>query len=209
MNANLRILLLTVAVLSASVASAQRLYRWVDADGNVHYGDRIPPEYADRDRTVLNSHGVAVDREEGAITDTERAALDRQREQEAAEREARAEIARRDRMLLETYLSIADIENLRDSRVEMLESQVTVTEIYLSDLTERLEKLRADAARYKPYSDREDAPELPAELARDIASTEASIGSYQQTIERTRDEQLKLKSQFDSDIERFKELKGG
>jgi hypothetical protein len=207
-NANLRILLLTVVALSAAGASAQRLYRWVDENGNVHFGDRIPPEYADRDRTVLNSQGVAVEREEGAVTETERAALERQQAQEAAEREARAEIARRDRMLLETYLSVADIESLRDSRVEMLESQVTVTELYLSDLTERLKKLRADAGRYKPYSDREDAPELPADLARDIARTEASIGSYQQSIERTRDEQIKLKSQFDSDIERFRQLKG-
>src|SRR5690606_31407483 len=121
----------------------------------------------------------------------------------------RAEVSRRDRMLLETYLSVTDIENLRDSRLEMLESQVTVTEIYLSDLNERLERLLADASRYKPYSEREDAPELPQQLAREIESTEASISSYRQTIERTRDEQAKLRSQFDSDIERFKELKGG
>lgn len=208
MNAKLRITLLAAAALSTSVVSAQRLYRWVDENGNVHFGDRIPPEYADRDRSVLNSQGIAIDREEGAITDEELEAIERQRAVEAAERDARAETARRDRMLIETYLSVADIENLRDSRVEMLESQISLTRNYLANLNRRLDALHRDAARYKPYNEREDAPELPQDLANEIRVTEASIASYQQTIERTRDEQAKLKTQFNSDIERFKQLKG-
>lgn len=208
MNATLRILLLATVVLLASGAVAQQLYRWVDENGVVHYGDHVPPEYADRDRTVLNSQGVAIATEEGALTEEELEALERQRAQEEAALNAQAEIARRDRMLLETYLSVAEIEHLRDSRLEMLESQVTVTELYLSELGERLERLRADAARYKPYSDREDAPELPEQLASEIESVEASIASYRQRIERTRSEQARLKAQFDSDIERFKQLKG-
>jgi len=95
-NAKLRVTLLAAAALSTSVVSAQRLYRWVDENGNVHFGDRIPPEYADRDRSVLNSQGIAIDREEGAITDEELEAIERQRAVEAAERDARAETARRD-----------------------------------------------------------------------------------------------------------------
>jgi len=207
-NASLRILLLAAVALPVTDALAQQLYRWVDENGVVHYGDRVPPEYADRDRAILNPHGVVIATEEGALTKEELEALQRQREQEAAALNARAEIARRDRMLLETYLSVADIESLRDSRLEMLESQVTVTQIYLADLNERLTKLRADAARYKPYSDREDAPEIPEQLAREIENVETSIASYEQTIERTRDEQARLRAQFDSDIERFKQLKG-
>ena len=202
--------LAALAALSAPLASAQqRLYRWVDEHGVVHFGDRIPPEFADRDRAVLNVHGVPIDREEGRVTDAERAALDQARAAEAAARAQRAEVARRDRMLLETYLSTADIERLRDSRLEMLASRVTVTEIYLDDLNDRLARLRADAGRYKPHSDRENAPQMPVELVREIARTEASIASYEQTLERMRIEQVELKSRFDSDIERFKQLKGG
>ena len=201
--------MLAAAALPVSGAFAQqRLYRWVDENGVVHYGDRVPPEYADRDRTVLNPQGIPVAREEGALTHEELEALQQQRAKEAAEQNEREEIIRRDRMLLATYLSVADIERLRDSRLEMLEAQVTVTELYIAELEERLRKLRADAARYKPYSDREDAPELPEQLAREIESTEASIASYRQRIERTREEQAKLRAQFDSDIERFKQLKG-
>ena len=35
-------------------------YRWIDEQGVVHYGDSIPPQYAQKERTVLNNHGVEV-----------------------------------------------------------------------------------------------------------------------------------------------------
>ncbi|HEX7079833.1 MAG TPA: DUF4124 domain-containing protein [Gammaproteobacteria bacterium] len=209
MNRSLRILLLAAVTFAAGAAFAQKLYRWIDENGVVHYGDRIPPEYADRDRAVLNSQGIAVDHQQGAVTEAERAAREREREAAETEAAAKAEIARRDRMLLETYLSVEDIEDLRDRRLELLESQITVTEIYLSDLRDRLAALKAEAGKYKPYSDREDAPQIPHELARDISQTESSIASYEAQLQRTRDEQATLRAQFDSDIQRFKELKGG
>jgi hypothetical protein len=42
----LRIALLMALSLSAAASSAGQLYRWVDADGRVHYGDQIPPASA-------------------------------------------------------------------------------------------------------------------------------------------------------------------
>lgn len=204
-----RFLLLAAAACATSSAAAQKLYRWVDENGVVHYGDRIPPQYVDRDRAVLNESGVAIGHEEGALSPEERARLEREREAAAAAEAARAEIARRDRMLLETYLSVDDIIALRDNRLEMLEAKVTVTEHYIGELEDRLARLEKSAQRYKPFSDREDAPELPPDLAAEIESTKSSIESYREMIRQTREEQTRLKEQFDSDIERFKELKGG
>src|SRR5690606_41769383 len=86
-----RFLLLTAAACATSSAAAQKLYRWVDENGVVHYGDRIPPQYVDRDRDVLNDSGVTIGVEEGAQTDEERAGLARERESGAAERSAQAE----------------------------------------------------------------------------------------------------------------------
>lgn len=203
-----------IAVLAAlalpAVGSAQsnaRLYRWVDADGNVHYSDTIPPHQANRDRSILNSQGVAVGFEEGEITPEERAEKRRLEAIAEAERAAKAEVARRDRMLLETYLSVQDIEDLRDRRLELLESQIKVTELYLSNLRKRLVNLQQEASAYKPYTSREDAPEIPPNLALDINRTMASIDSYEQTLRRTRVDQEALRASFDRDIERFKELK--
>jgi hypothetical protein len=186
-----------------------RLYKWTDANGVVHYGDKIPPEYANLDRNVLNERGVQIGFEEGEITPEERAAAEQLAAQVETARLARLDVARRDRMLLETYITVADIEDLRDRRLELLESQIKVTELYLSNLRKRLVDLQVEAGNFKPYTTREDAPQIPENLAVDISRTLASINLYEQTLSRTRSDQAALRSAFDSDITRFKELKGG
>jgi hypothetical protein len=207
-------LLVVAAIALPSIGSAQssqpkRLYKWTDRNGVVQYGDKVPPEYANVDRDVLNDQGVAVGFVEGEVTAEERAVI-AERERAAEDlRLARVEVARRDRMLLETYLSVADIEDLRDRRLELLESQIKVTELYLSNLRERLIGLQEEASSYKPYTTAADAPQIPENLAVDLSRTTASISVFERTLARTRADQESLRSSFDKDIARFRELKGG
>jgi hypothetical protein len=205
--------LVVAALALPSIGSTQspgpRLYKWTDRDGVVHYGDKIPPEFANLDRSVLNDQGVRVGFEEGEVTDAERAVLAERERVLEADRLAKAEIARHDRMLLETYLSVSDIEDLRDRRLELLESQIKVTELYLNNLRKRLVGLQAEASVFKPYTTRADAPQIPEDLALDISRTTASISLYEQTLARTRSDQQALRNSFDNDITRFREIKGG
>jgi hypothetical protein len=186
-----------------------KLYRWVDKDGVVRYTDTIPPEYADRDRDLLNAQGVVIGFEEGEITAEERAEMERLAALEAAAQEARDTEARRDRMLLDTYLSVGDIEDLRDRRLELIDSQIKVTEFYLSNLHRRLDSLERESRRFAPLNDREDASPIPQDLALDISRTETSITLYEQTLSQIRKEQLEMHASFAADIERFKLLRGG
>jgi hypothetical protein len=208
-------LIVVAAFVLPSNATAQsrgdgpRLYKWTDRNGVVQYGDKIPPEYANVDRSVLNDQGVRVGFEEGEITAEERAVIDARERALEAERVAKADTARRDRMLLDTYLSVSDIEDLRNRRLELLESQIKVTELYLGNLRKRLVGLQAEASDFKPYTTRSDAPQVPENLALDIRRTTASISLYEQTLSRTRADQEALRSSFDEDIARFRELKGG
>jgi hypothetical protein len=206
------LLLVVAAIALPSTSSAQReqrLYKWTDADGVVHYGDKVPPEYADRDRDVLNDQGVPIGFEEGEVTEAERAVAEQHAAVAEKDRQARATVARRDRMLLETYLSVADIEELRNRRLELLESQIKVTELYLNNLRKRLVGLQAEAGKFKPYTTREEAPQIPEDLALDISRTTGLISLYEQTLSRTRADQAELRNSFDNDIARFRELKGG
>jgi hypothetical protein len=195
--------------VSAIPALAQPLYRWVDEDGVVHFGDRVPPEHAARSRQLLNNQGVQVGFEQGVLSEAERAEQAAAAELEEQARRERTEIARRDRMLLDTYLSVADIENLRDQRIGLLDSQIQVTEIYLTNLRQRLQRLHGEASRFSPFSDREDAPPVPANLEREISETMRSITVYEDALLRTRQEQEDLRTAFARDIARFRELKGG
>jgi uncharacterized protein DUF4124 len=197
------------SIVSAQPKEAQKLYKWVDDKGVVHYGDTIPPEYATRDRSVLNDRGVRVGFEEGEITEQEKAEIARKEAEVEAARAAKLEEARRDRSLLETYSSVSDIEDLRDRRLELLESQIKVTEVYLGNLRERLVGLQEEASSYKPYTTREDAPQIPENLALDISRTADSINGYERTLAQTREDQEALRAAFEKDIRRFKELKGG
>jgi hypothetical protein len=204
-------LFVLAAFVLPSDSSAQRrpLYRWVDKDGNTHVGQTVPPEYANIDREVLNSQGVRVGFEEGEITPEERAEQERAAAEEERIRLERAEVARRDRMLLEAFITVADIEDLRDRRLELLESQIKVTELYLNNLRKRLVGLQAEASAFKPYSTSPDAAQIPENLALDLSRTTATINLYEQTLARTRADQEELRNSFNSDIARFKQLKGG
>jgi hypothetical protein len=210
-----QILILVLAVLVVPVAgygqgkAPAKLYKWVDNKGQVHYDDHVPPEYARSDRDILNKEGVTVGFEQGEITEEERAAAKAKKDKEETERQAKLEVARHDRMLLETYGSVADIEDLRDRRLELLESQIKVTELYLANLRKRLTTLQQEASVYKPYTAKEGAQQIPASLASDISMTAASINNYEQMLARTRKDESALRESFDQDIARFRELKGG
>jgi hypothetical protein len=199
---------LTFGLAGADASGQAHTYRWVDDDGVVHYGDRVPPQYADRDRDLLNTQGVRVGIQEGVLTDEERDERARLAAAEQEARDARVADARRDQVLLDTYLSVEEIERLRDRRLELLEAQIKVTEHYLGNLRKRLERLKREASDYRPYSSNPGAPEVPETLGLELSKTIASISLYEQTLARSRTEQDDLATAFASDIARFEKLKG-
>jgi hypothetical protein len=69
--------------------------------------------------------------------------------------------------------------------------------------------LQEEAAPYKPYSTKADAPQIPENVALDISRTTASINNYEKMLSKTRSDQTSLRSSFNEDIARFRQLKGG
>jgi len=208
--------LAALAVALPSFAGAQpktgqsgKLFQWTDEKGVVHYGDSVPPEYAKADRNVLNSQGVHVDFEQGELTPEQRAEKARLAAEAERAKKQREDAARKDQQLLETYISVTDIEELRNRRLELLEGQIKVTELYLANLRKRLLTLQDEASNYKPYTARENAPQIPENLQTDISRTVGSINLYEQTLSHTRSTQETVRNSFDDDIRRFKQLKGG
>jgi hypothetical protein len=179
------------------------VYRWVDDEGVVHYGDQVPPEYAPIDRQVLNQQGVTLRTEQGLLTEEELAAERKAK----AEKDAALAAARRDEVLLSTYLSVEEIEGLRDRRIELIEGQISVTANYLQSLKDNLKHLQAEASRFKPYSTDPDAEPIDDKLAKELSDTVDSIALYEKTLVDTRTRQGRVVMAFDADISRFKELR--
>lgn len=205
----MRSLLLTAATLlllsqAALAAQDQKLYRWVDKDGNIHYGDKVPAEYAEVEKQVVNEHGVTLDVLRGKKTEEEIAA-EKQAEELKAERELRR---RQDQALLATYLSVDEIVMHRDRRVELFQAQGRVTELYLRNLQKRLNSLQKEASRFAPYNEDPDAPMIDPALAADIATTTETIARHERNLERFQEDEQSIVARFDGDISRFKTLKG-
>ena len=195
----------STAVTAQSRSSREAFFRCKDRNGQTHYGDSMPPECAGLDTEVLNDRGMQVRLIEGEATRLKRL------EREAAEgkvRKEKEERALRDRTLIETYLTVEDIERLRNQRLDMLNAQYRVTEQNIANLRERQSRLEVQIVRFKPYSNNPNAPPLPEHLAAELVSSVNGMRVYEEALASNRKEQAQLNAQFDSDVKRFKELKG-
>jgi DNA gyrase/topoisomerase IV subunit A len=174
MNFRVPVLLAIFGMLGASladVAAAQgKVYRWVDEKGVVHFGDAIPPEYSRERHEILDGRGTRTTVHDEAP--------------KAPQRDPR------DRALLASYGSVADIEAVRDRRLGYLVAQNEVA-------SDRLEALRI---RRQALADN------PAAL-NELATVEQRIVEYDAEIERRNLDIARIREEFDSDIARFRELR--
>ncbi len=174
-------------------------YRWTDEQGVVHYGDRIPPQYAQKERSVLNSQGVEVRKLDAQRTAEQLAA------QERVEQGA-VRLKQHDAFLMNTYTSVKDIEALRDLRLDQMRGQRVAAEQYSESLHSRLSALQSRARMFKPYSPRADAHRMPDELAEDLVHTLNELRTQSNLLTTKNEEETALKEQFQADIERYREL---
>jgi hypothetical protein len=143
----------------------------------------------------------------GKLSPEELAAAQHQAEIEEEERIATEDAMRRDKMLISTYLSVEEIEALRDRRAELLLAQIRITELYVDNLRTKLIKLEKEAQRFSPYNTAKDARPIDEKLARELGDTLDSIMLYEDNLYKSKSEQNQLMARFNNDIERFKVLK--
>lgn len=196
--------LLCLLVPLAAVGEQRATYSWTDEDGIQHFGDSIPPEYADMPKQVVNEHGVTVGHIQGKKTPEQLAA-----EAAAAVLQVQKELQRRaDQALLATYVSVAEIEMHRDRRVELFQAQARVTELYLRNLHRRLDELKGEAGRFKPYSSDPSARLIDPGLVEEIQDTETAIARHKSNLLKFKSDEKQIIDRFAGDIQRFMILKG-
>ncbi len=194
-----------IAPLDAGAQQRPRAtYSWLDEEGIRHYGDKIPAQYADQPKQVVNEHGVTIGHIEGRKTEAQIAA-----EKVAAELAMQQELQlRADRALLSTYISVSEIEMHRDRRVELFQAQARVTELYLRNLRRRLDQLKGEAGRFKPYSSDPRASSIDPSLVEEIDDTDSAIDRHEANLKKFRKEEKSIIDRFEGDIQRFMVLKG-
>ncbi len=176
--------LMLLALLWVSAVDAGELHRWVDESGEVHYTDAPPPESArsvDPDRAQEEEDAAARERDEAAAAES-------------------AEQARRDRVLWESYSSVADIERTRDRRLEAVDGEIGLAEHRVGRARERTERYERLLADLPEDNENRDA------MQRQRAAARERLERRRDELERIQARRVRMEARFAREIERFREL---
>lgn len=196
---------LTTALLAACVMilgvppAAATVYCWKDDSGQTQCGDRVPLQYNDKDRSVLNKNGQTVKVLPHAKTDAERAAD----EQAVRDKKAQAEQARYDKYLLSTFDSEDGLKKMLDERLAVLDGNIQVSELSLQNTEKSLKDLKARRERIKG-----NGRKPPPELDKQIADFERRLAIDRKGLETRKQERQAQSAKFERDIARYRALKG-
>lgn len=195
---------LLLALASGSV-DAQRqkkkLYRWTDAEGNVHYTDALPPEAAQAARDELNAQGMTVDSVARAATAEERARIQAEQARLAEEKRQAEERAKMDAVLLGSYPTEADLKKAYAERFDLLERSIESAQAGISAQEKSLSELLAHAAGLE----REGKP-VPATIVQSISKTRSQVGTQRDFLAKREAERTALQEEFDGRLQRYREL---
>jgi Domain of unknown function (DUF4124) len=174
-------------------------YRWVDEHGVTHYGDSVPPQYASQGRSELNSQGVRVREFPRQLSAAEAA------DAQLVAAEA-AKLRQHDTFLLTTYTKVSDIEQLRDERLALIEGQMEIARGSITTSDQRLTGLKTRMQSFRPYSTSPTARRMPDQLAGEVVRAISERRRLEAALASREKEKVELRSQFDADITRYREL---
>lgn len=197
----LRNLLVLLIVTSASVAHAE-FYRWVDDTGTIHYSDSLPPTESQKKQDLLNETGrvvktIPAPKTVGELKQEEQLALldlEKKKKIEKAEQ--------RDRLLLALYLTVEDIELVRDERIETVESAIRITQLRKNKFSKKLDELNTSEQRFKS-----NGQNSPPWLKKSRKHYKEQLANVDDILAIKEKEKLVIKKRFAGDINRYLELK--
>lgn len=202
---------LVFSMLMASLAMSQsvsaKLYKWVDDNGRVHYGDKIPAEYSKNQHDVLNSRGDTVKSVGRMKTQeelmAERIALKAEQERQNKERLLKLQVAKQDKLLLDTFSNQRDIIIWRDDKLDSIQSSLRLTESYNQQLQTQLRKVTRRIESLETAG-----RTVPDGLSKQVEGIGQQMDKNNDLILRKTKEMAEIKRQFEEDMTRFRELKG-
>ncbi len=187
-----------LALLLAPAALAQKLYKWTDEKGVVHYTDKAPDP--GRPGTVLDKQGRPLKQIDAAPTPEQAKAKEADEEKRSAAAKAEEAEARRNRALLSSYTTEAEIDLARARAAATVETQIQSAQAYLAQLVKRKKDIDARKARFG------DKP-IPPQLEADSAAVDAEYAKNSDLVAQKQRELAAVNARYDSDKQRWRELK--
>jgi len=191
--------LMAALLLTAATADAA-MYRWVDGNGRVHYGDTLPSTYQKSGAAEMNKQGNVVKRTQSEVE--RKAEAEHLAEQKRMQVEAQKQ-AQQDRALTSTYTTEAEIDLTRDRALEHHKLAIKGAEARARAVESNLGELNARVAAIQK-SGRAVAPNLKEQVAQ---ATNERL-ELKRIILTNEEAMVKVRERYEADKERFRTLKG-
>ena len=192
---NIKILGATLVLFSAFSATAEaKLYKWVDDKGETHYGEVIPPEYANKDNVQFNEKGREIKKKEVA----NEAASDKNGPEE---NQAAIDRRRKDKALVNTYSNEKEIDLARDRNLQQLEARINSVQLLIKSAQESLDGYHKEEEGAKKSGNK-----IHASLQSDITEAENKLAKLKQDLANAKEKEAAVRASYEADKMRYREL---
>ena len=189
----------SLGLLLAGISLAQAaLYRWVDSNGRVQYGDTLPVTYQKSGAAELSKQGQVVKRTASAV---EREAEAAHLAEQARLKRIADEQARMDRALTSTYTSEAEIDLARDRALAHHQLVIQSARIRAKAVRDTQKELQA-----RVKSATQARKPIPANLQMQVAQNEKEGEELKRTIVKNLEAMAQVREKYEADKQRFKML---
>ncbi len=203
---SIKVLTCLILLGMSSIASAGKLYKWIDENGEVRYSDRMPASEVKRKHQTLNAQGIVIATKEAARTEEEikvgkEAAKELQAKQEV-ERQNKEAQGRVDKVLLLTFSSEKEMSRVKNDRIDVLDSVIRLIYKSIATTEERLSRFQKTAQEQYISKNKE----VPGGLAQNIEESTRKLENREKQLSLKLGEKFKIEAQHEVDVARFRLL---
>lgn len=191
---------LSAVLLSATFSAQAKMYKWVDENGQMHFGDKIPQKYLTKEHDELNERGMKVKHKDAEKTAQEKAEdqrLEEERKQAVLEEEKKKKL---DRVLLDAYDTEQDLIKARDSRLDDVANQIQLSEAIIRESNKKISSMEEQAAQIK-VSGRK----VPDNLFESIESEKQQVATQTRVMESHKKRSDEISVKYNDYIKRFRD----
>lgn len=193
---------LSVVLFSCAFSAQAKMYKWVDENGQMHFGDKIPQKYLAKEHEELNERGMKVKHKEAEKNAQEKAEeqhLEQERKKAALEAQKKKKM---DRVLLDAYDSENDLIIARDSRLEAVASQIQLSEAIISESNKKIKSMEERVAEIK-VSGRE----VPDNLYVSLDNERQQVATQTRVMRTHKKRSDEISEKYNDYINRFREAR--
>ncbi len=192
----------------SSVGNTGKLYKWVDENGEVRYGDQLPASEVKNRHQTLNAQGMVISTTEATKTPEEYAAIRKaekeRKEIEATEKRIKDLQRKKDMALLMTFDSVDELDQAKDNQMEVVDLVIQLIYKSMAIAQERLEVLEGHAKTL--YVSK--GLQVPGGLAQNIEILTRANVNRQERLQQRLIEKNKILARYQKDLTRYRILTG-